>query len=67
MIRFLDSHPNIDQDLRKNPRLVDDPNYISQHPELREFLAAHPAVREDLKEHPKAFMQREKKLDKREK
>ena len=64
--RFLDSHPNIDQDLRKNPRLVDNPNYISQHPELREFLAAHPAVREDLKEHPKAFMQREKKLDKRE-
>jgi len=60
---FLDKHPEIDEQLRKNPRLVNDPNYLSQHPELQEYLKNHPRVSEELKEHPKFFMHRERKFE----
>src|SRR5262249_31488362 len=63
---FLDSHPGVERELRKDPRLIDDPAYMSRHPELREFLASHPGVREEIRENPKAFMNREKKFEKRE-
>ncbi len=61
--KFLDSHPNIAQDLKSNPGLVNDPNYISQHPELQQFLASHPGVREELKENPRFFMNRERRFE----
>ncbi len=63
---FLDKHPEIDEQLRKNPKLVDDPNYLSQHPELKEFLDNHPGVRGELKEHPKFFMHRERQFERHE-
>src|SRR5215471_3892692 len=61
--RFLDSHPAIDQDLKKNPALVNDAAYLSAHPELKEFLATHPGVREEIHENPKVFMNREQRFD----
>jgi phage-related protein len=63
---FLDKHPAIDSELSKHPALVNDPNYLAKHPELKEFLNAHPAVRQDLAQHPRAFMHREKAFDKAE-
>ena len=63
---FLDKHPAMEKELQKNPALVNDPNYLAKHPELKEFLNSHPAVRADLAEHPKVFMHDEKKFDKTE-
>ena len=63
---FLDKHPEIDEQLRKNPGLINDPKYVNDHPELKEFLDKHPGVRAELKEHPKYFMHRERQFDKRE-
>jgi hypothetical protein len=63
---FLDKHPEIDEQLRKNPKLINDPNYLSQHPELQEYLKNHPRVSEELKEHPKFFMHRERQFERHE-
>ena len=64
--QFFDSHPKVYNELKKNPRLVDDPNYLAKHPELQEFLQTHPEIRSDIKSHPKVFMAKERKYEKNE-
>ena len=64
--KFLDSHPNIAEDLQKDPQRVNDPGFVSRHPELQSFLSDHPKVREELKENPSKVMNRENKYDKTE-
>jgi phage-related protein len=66
MDRFMDSHPEIAEQLRKDPSLVDNKQFVSSHPALQEFLANHPGVREEYKENPNAFMNREERFDRRE-
>jgi hypothetical protein len=65
MDRFMDSHPEIAQQLRKDPALVDDRQFIQNHPALQQFLADHPGVREEYKQHPDAFMHDEERFDRR--
>ena len=60
---YLDEHPEVAQQLAAHPALVDNPQFIATHPELREYFAQHPAVRADLKEHPYRLMAREDRLD----
>jgi hypothetical protein len=63
---FLDRHPAIDRDLRRDPRLVDNNGYVRSHPELAQYLRSHPEIRQDLRQHPDRFMRREPKYDRRE-
>jgi GrpB-like predicted nucleotidyltransferase (UPF0157 family) len=65
MDRFMDSHPEIAEQLRKDPSLVDNRQFVQNHPELRQFLADHPGVREEYKENPNAFMHQEERFDRR--
>jgi hypothetical protein len=65
MDRFMDSHPEIAEQLRKDPSLVDDKKFVGNHPALQQFLAEHPGVREEYKEHPNAFMRDEERYDRR--
>lgn len=46
--KFLDDHPSIAADLNKDPSLVDNPNYLAQHPELQEFLSKHAGLRDEI-------------------
>jgi phage-related protein len=62
---FLDSHPEIADQLRRNPALVDDREYVNNHPELQAYLQEHPRVREELTENPRIFMRDEDRLDRR--
>ncbi len=64
--QFLDNHPEVAKDLRKNPALVDDQQFVSSHPGLQEFLQSHPNIRKEIKAHPEAFMNKEKKYEKQE-
>ncbi len=66
MDRFLDSHPEIAEQLRKNPSLVNDKKFVHQHPELQNYLQQNPGVREEFRENPNAFMQLEQRFDQRE-
>lgn len=62
---FFDNHPGVQEDLRNNPRLVDNPEYMKNHPELREYFHSHPNIRRDWKEHPRSAMHREEKWQNR--
>ena len=66
MDRFMDSHPEIAEQLRKDPSLVDNKQFVQGHPALQEFLANHPGVREEYKENPNSFMHQEQRFDRAE-
>jgi len=65
MDRFMDSHPEIAEQLRKNPGLVNNKEFVEGHSALQQFLASHPGVREEYRENPNAFMNQEKRFDQR--
>ena len=46
--KWLDKHKDIDRDLRMNPELVNDNDYLARHKDLRDFLAKAPDVRADF-------------------
>jgi phage-related protein len=66
MDRFMDSHPEIAERLRKDPSLVNNKEFVEDHPALQQFLAQHPGVREQVTSNPNAFMRREQGFDRRE-
>src|SRR6185437_11433358 len=59
MDQFLDSHDKIETQLRANPSLINNVDYLSKHQDLRAFLSSHPEVREEFTENPSLFMNRE--------
>jgi len=63
---FLDQHPEIAEQLHKNPSLVNNKDFVTQHPALQEFLKTHPEAGEELRENPSAFMAQEQRFDQRE-
>jgi hypothetical protein len=64
--QFLDNHREIADQLRKDPSLVDNKEYVKNHPELQTYLQDHPAIRTQIKENPNAFMRAEDRFDRRE-
>jgi len=52
--RYLDKHPDVARQLKDNPGLFDDPDFIKQHPSLHQFFKQNPKVRNYLKRHPRA-------------
>src|SRR5579871_6171093 len=63
---FLDAHPDIDRDLRANPSLITNGQYLQNHEQLRAYLNAHPRISSELKEDSNFFMRREQRFDARE-
>src|SRR5579863_5355067 len=63
--QFLDTHPEIAEQLRKNPSLVNSGEFVKNHPALQTYLRDHQQVREELRENPNAFMREEKRFDRR--
>src|SRR5438445_180335 len=64
--QFLDSHPQIAQQLQANPSLVNNAEFLESQPQLQAFLTSHPELSEELKENPAFFMQRERQFEKAE-
>jgi hypothetical protein len=63
--QFLDNHRDIAERLRNDPSLVDNREFIHDHPDLQTYLQDHPRVREQIKADPNAFMRREERFDRR--
>src|SRR5580693_131720 len=63
MDQFLDKHPDVDAQLRKQPDLILNQTYLSQHPDLQAFINEHPQVKEEFRENPNYFMNRENRYD----
>ena len=53
--QFLDSHREIADQIRKNPKLINDEAYVKGHPELQTYLQDHPEFRETARKDPDAF------------
>ena len=63
---YLDQHAEVAQQLRQNPKLIDDPQFRASHPGLDQYLAQHPELRHQFQKHPDRFMAAEHKLRKHE-
>jgi hypothetical protein len=61
--RFLDEHREIAEQVRKDPSLLDNREFVESHPPLRDFLRDNPGVREQLRQDPNAFLRREDRDD----
>jgi phage-related protein len=66
MDRFLDSHPEIAEQLSKDPSLIKNQDFLAKHPQLQEFLQQHPGIREEFTENPNAFMRAEQRFERQE-
>jgi hypothetical protein len=64
--KFLDSHREIAEQVRKNPSLVDNQQFLKDHPALQTYVQQHPEVSEELKENPNAFMSAENRYERHE-
>ena len=54
--QFLLNHPGQLKQLQQNPALLNDPNFLAQHPQLQTFLNNHPGVAQQVKSNPAAFV-----------
>src|ERR1700733_832011 len=57
--RFLDEHREVAQQVRKDPSLLDNRNFVQNHPALQTYLQDNPGVRDQLRQDPNAFMRQE--------
>lgn len=64
--QFLDSHKNIDAQLRRDPSLINSEQFLKDHPELQSYLQDHPRTREAITQDPNGFMRSEERYDRRE-
>ena len=64
--RFMDGHPEIAEQLRRDPSLVRNEDFVRDHRDLQEYLQQHPGVREEIRENPDRFMRQEQRFDRRE-
>src|SRR5215469_6897850 len=44
MGEFLGQHPELREQLNKNPNLINDPKFVSEHPEIADHWKAHPSA-----------------------
>ena len=63
---FLDKHREIAEQVRRNPSLLDNQQFLKDHPELQAYLQDHKGVREEVQENPNAFMRQENRYDRTE-
>jgi hypothetical protein len=64
--RFFDTHPEIAEQLRKDPSLVNNKEFVKSHPDLQTYLQQHPGVNQEISENPNAFMRQEQRFDRQE-
>ena len=64
--QFLDKHREVAEQVRKDPSLLDNQQFLNDHPELQTYLRDHQGVREEIRENPTAFMSAEGRYDRTE-
>jgi hypothetical protein len=61
--QFLNSHPEIAEQVRKNPSLLDNHEFVENHPALKTFLQDNPGILDAIRQNPTAFMQAAERFD----
>jgi hypothetical protein len=65
MDHFLDTHPEVAEQLRKDPSLIDNRQWIANHPALQEYMKSHPEVAKSFRSDPNLFMRDEDRYDRK--
>ncbi len=60
---YMDAHPDVAQQLNRDPALVDNRIYVDHHPGLEDYLRDHPIARRDWRSHPYEYMAAEHRYD----
>src|SRR6267378_3113201 len=60
---FLDAHADIDTQLRANPSLLKNEEFLEAHPQLQSFMNQHPQVQTQVGQNPSLVMERERRYD----
>src|SRR6266850_1555025 len=60
---FLDVHADIDAQLRANPSLLKNAEFLEAHPQLQSFINQHPQVQAQVGQNPTLVMERERRYD----
>ena len=53
--QFAEEHPQIETALAYKPSLINDPGYLTKHPELATFFQTHPDIKDAIEENPGNF------------
>jgi hypothetical protein len=56
---YFDSHPETARQLSADPRLVDNPRSVADHPGLRDYLWSHPLAADSFRHHPARLVHNE--------
>ena len=60
---FADKHREIAEQIRKNPSLVNNEEFLENHPALQAYMQEHPGMRQEIQENPNNFMHQENRFD----
>ena len=52
---FAEEHPKVATALAYKPSLINDPGYLTKHPELATFFQTHPDIKDAIEENPGNF------------
>jgi hypothetical protein len=63
MSHFLNNHPEIAEQLRKDPSLIDNRRWVADHPALQEYLREHQQIADAFRADPGLFMRDEELYD----
>jgi hypothetical protein len=63
--RYFDQHPDVQEQINRNPKLIDNPQFVESHPGLDQFLHNHPYARQQWQSHPYRYMHREDQYGRR--
>jgi hypothetical protein len=57
--KYLSNHPEMEQQIKNNPSLLNNPQYLASHPELNTFLQDHPGFANAVKTNPGAVLHKD--------
>jgi hypothetical protein len=61
--KFMDQHEALEKQVRKDPTLLTNADFLAKNPDLKNFLAAHPNMQQEINEHPRVFMRAENRFE----
>jgi len=62
---FLRTNPEAAEQIKKNPQLLNNPEFLSKHPGLQKYMSTHPDMAQDAKNDPGKLMQQTHEAAKR--
>ena len=63
MDHYLNNHPEVAKQLHDNPSLINNPQWLAQHPNVQNYMNSHPSMKTDAATHPGEFVNHTERHD----